>query len=47
MRILVTNCVALVMLGALGVQPDGVVSGINRLVNLGQDMAYSGTVCDR
>jgi len=38
------DCVALVMLGALGVRPDLVVSGINPNPNLGQDMTYSGTV---
>jgi len=39
-----SDCVALVMLGALGVRPDLVVSGINPNPNLGQDMTYSGTV---
>ena len=47
-----SDCVALVMLGALGVRspnegdfrPDLVVSGINPHPNLGQDMTYSGTV---
>ena len=39
-----SDCVALVMLGALGARPDLVVSGINPHVNLGQDMTYSGTV---
>jgi 5'-nucleotidase len=39
-----SDCVALVMLGALKVKPDLVVSGINPNPNLGQDMTYSGTV---
>jgi 5'-nucleotidase len=39
-----SDCVALAMLGALGVKPDLVVSGINPNPNLGQDMTYSGTV---
>ena len=39
-----SDCVALVMLGALKVKPDLVVSGINTNPNLGQDMTYSGTV---
>jgi 5'-nucleotidase len=39
-----SDCVALVMLGVLGVRPDLVVSGINPNPNLGQDMTYSGTV---
>jgi 5'-nucleotidase len=39
-----SDCVALVMLGALGARPELVVSGINPNPNLGQDMTYSGTV---
>ena len=39
-----SDCVALVMLGAVGARPDLVVSGINPNHNLGQDMTYSGTV---
>jgi len=39
-----SDCVALVMLGALGARPDLVVSGINPHINVGQDMTYSGTV---
>jgi 5'-nucleotidase len=39
-----SDCVALVMLGALRIRPDLVVSGINPNPNLGQDMTYSGTV---
>jgi 5'-nucleotidase len=39
-----SDCVALVMLGALKVKPDLVVSGVNTNPNLGQDMTYSGTV---
>jgi len=39
-----SDCVTLVMLGALKVKPDLVVSGINPNLNLGQDMTYSGTV---
>ena len=39
-----SDCVALVLLGALKVKPDLVVSGINPNPNLGQDMTYSGTV---
>jgi 5'-nucleotidase len=39
-----TDCVALVMGGALGIVPDLVVSGINAGHNLGVDVTYSGTV---
>ncbi len=39
-----SDCVALVMLGAVGARPGLVVSGINPNPNLGQDMTYSGTV---
>jgi 5'-nucleotidase len=39
-----TDCVALVMLGALKDKPDLVVSGINPAGNLAHDLTYSGTV---
>jgi 5'-nucleotidase len=39
-----TDCVALVMGGALGVTPDLVVAGINAGYNIGIDVTYSGTV---
>ncbi|MFO7630898.1 MAG: 5'/3'-nucleotidase SurE [Caldilinea sp.] len=39
-----TDCVALVMGGALEIVPDLVVSGINAGHNLGVDVTYSGTV---
>lgn len=39
-----TDCVALVMGGALGVTPDLVVAGINAGYNVGIDVTYSGTV---
>lgn len=39
-----SDCVALAMLGAVGVKPDLVVSGINEGYNLGSDITYSGTV---
>lgn len=39
-----TDCVALVMGGALGVTPDLVVAGINAGYNVGVDITYSGTV---
>ncbi len=39
-----SDCVALVLLGALDFQPDVVVSGINPNPNLGHDVTYSGTV---
>lgn len=39
-----TDCVRLAVLGFLKVQPNLVVSGINRGANLGDDITYSGTV---
>lgn len=39
-----SDCVALVMLGAIEFKPDLIVSGINPNANLGEDMTYSGTV---
>ena len=39
-----SNCVALAALGFLGYRPDLVVSGINKGLNLGGDITYSGTV---
>jgi len=39
-----SDCVSLAMLGALGVEFDVVVSGINHGPNLGWDLTYSGTV---
>jgi 5'-nucleotidase len=39
-----SDCIALVMLGAIDFKPDLVVSGINPNPNLGEDMTYSGTV---
>jgi len=39
-----SDCVALVLLGALDFMPDVVVSGINPNLNLGHDVTYSGTV---
>jgi 5'-nucleotidase len=39
-----SDCVALVMLGAIDFKPDLIVSGINPNPNLGEDMTYSGTV---
>ncbi|MEM9242678.1 MAG: 5'/3'-nucleotidase SurE [Pseudomonadota bacterium] len=39
-----TDCVHLALTGALDVQPDMVISGINRGYNLGDDIMYSGTV---
>jgi 5'-nucleotidase len=39
-----SDCVALVLLGALDFKPDVVVSGINPNCNLGHDVTYSGTV---
>ena len=39
-----SDCVALAVLGATGVKPDLVVSGINEGYNLGSDVTYSGTV---
>lgn len=38
------DCIAIALIGLLGVQADLVVSGINRGPNLGQDLTYSGTV---
>jgi len=39
-----SDCVALVLLGALDFKPDLVFSGINPNCNLGHDVTYSGTV---
>ncbi len=39
-----SDCVALVLLGAIDFKPDVIVSGINPNPNLGEDMTYSGTV---
>ena len=39
-----SDCVALVMLGAIDFKPDLIVSGINPNPNLGHDVTYSGTV---
>jgi 5'-nucleotidase len=39
-----SDCVALGALGFLGWRPDLVVSGINKGLNLGGDITYSGTV---
>ncbi|MEA3337860.1 MAG: 5'/3'-nucleotidase SurE [Chloroflexota bacterium] len=39
-----SDCVGLALLGAVPVQPDLVVSGINQGPNLGHDITYSGTV---
>jgi 5'-nucleotidase len=39
-----SDCVALVLLGAIDFKPDLIVSGINPNPNLGQDVTYSGTV---
>jgi 5'-nucleotidase len=39
-----SDCVALVLLGAIDFKPDVIVSGINPNPNLGQDVTYSGTV---
>jgi 5'-nucleotidase len=39
-----SDCIALVMLGAIEFKPDLIVSGINPNPNLGEDMTYSGTV---
>lgn len=38
------DCIRLAALGMLGFIPDVVVAGINHGVNLGDDVAYSGTV---
>ncbi|CAN8141991.1 5'/3'-nucleotidase SurE [Thiomicrorhabdus sp. 6S2-11] len=39
-----TDCVHLGVNGALGFQPDMVISGINAGANMGDDVIYSGTV---
>lgn len=39
-----TDCVHLAVNGALGYQPDIVISGINAGANMGDDVLYSGTV---
>jgi 5'-nucleotidase len=39
-----TDCVHLALSGLLEVEPDIVVSGINNVANLGDDVIYSGTV---
>lgn len=39
-----TDCVHLAVNGALGYQPDMVISGINAGANMGDDVLYSGTV---
>jgi 5'-nucleotidase len=39
-----SDCVALVLLGAIDFKPDLIVSGINSGPNLGHDVTYSGTV---
>jgi len=39
-----TDCVRLAVLGFLKQKPDIIVSGINRGMNLGDDITYSGTV---
>jgi 5'-nucleotidase len=39
-----SDCVALVLLGAIDFKPDLIVSGINPNPNLGHDVTYSGTV---
>lgn len=39
-----SDCVALGLLGALGIKFDMVVSGINPNANIGYDITYSGTV---
>ena len=39
-----SDCVALVLLGAIDFKPDMIVSGINSGPNLGHDVTYSGTV---
>ncbi|HZY46057.1 MAG TPA: 5'/3'-nucleotidase SurE [Anaerolineae bacterium] len=39
-----SDCIALVLLGAIDFKPDLIVSGINPNPNLGQDVTYSGTV---
>src|SRR5512135_966510 len=39
-----SDCVALVLLGAIDFVPDVIVSGINPFTNLSHDVTYSGTV---
>lgn len=39
-----TDCVRMAVLGLAGLRPDMVVSGANRGLNVGDDVAYSGTV---
>jgi len=39
-----SDCVSLALLGAIPIQPDLVVSGINLGANMGYDITYSGTV---
>ena len=39
-----SDCVALVLLGAIEFKPDLIVSGINPFPNLSHDVTYSGTV---
>ncbi len=39
-----SDCIALVVLGAIDFKPDVIVSGINPNPNLGHDVTYSGTV---
>lgn len=39
-----TDCVHVAITGMLEVEPDIVVSGINNVANLGDDVIYSGTV---
>ena len=39
-----SDCVSLVLLGAIDFKPDLIVSGINPFSNLGHDVTYSGTV---
>ncbi len=39
-----TDCINIAVHGILPVRPDLVVSGINRGINLGEDVSYSGTV---
>lgn len=39
-----TDCVRMAVLGLAGPRPDIVVSGANRGLNVGDDVAYSGTV---
>ena len=39
-----TDCVHVALSGMLDVEPDIVVSGINTVANMGDDVIYSGTV---